>query len=333
MELLVVMVIILGVSVLVIPTVIHAIGSRRVDASAQLLQGALVGARDQAINANAPAGVRFLPNPANPNLLTTIVPLEIPPRYTEGLVNTFPSEIYSSAVTAWKPCLVLEEMPIYWHQDPLTNVWQPLPNPPTSWGMNIRAGDQVQIGVSHAFTVCGPIVPSDESFVSGRLQRVYTAPDGVTTYKGEPEYLQLVNGLDDNHDGFVDNGWDGIDNDGNGIIDDLPEWEAESWGSLGPQINSPYTIIRRPVPGNAAPTVLSAGVDVSQSTLPMASQSGSIDVMVRPDGLVELTSLYAAPSAVGLSQAQMRFWLGTQEDHRTITLWTKTGRIESDRDD
>ena len=31
-----------------------------------------------------------------------------------------------------------------------------------------------------------------------------------------PEFLFLVNGLDDNGDGYVDNGCDGIDNDGDG---------------------------------------------------------------------------------------------------------------------
>ena len=52
-----------------------------------------------------------------------------------------------------------------------------------------------------------------------------------------PEFLFLVNGLDDNRDGYVDNGWDGVDNDGDGIVDQVidsrnltSEWvETETW--------------------------------------------------------------------------------------------------------
>ena len=35
------------------------------------------------------------------------------------------------------------------------------------------------------------------------------------------EFLFLVNGMDDNDDGYIDNGWDGIDNDGDGIVDNV----------------------------------------------------------------------------------------------------------------
>ena len=52
-----------------------------------------------------------------------------------------------------------------------------------------------------------------------------------------PEFLFLVNGVDDNKDGYVDNGWDGVDNDGDGIVDQVipgvnpfGEWvEIETW--------------------------------------------------------------------------------------------------------
>ena len=43
----------------------------------------------------------------------------------------------------------------------------------------------------------------------------------MTTYN--PEILFVVNGIDDNHDGLVDNGWDGVDNDGDGIVDQVTE--------------------------------------------------------------------------------------------------------------
>src|SRR5271166_5925848 len=62
-ELLVVILIILLVSAVVLPTVIPAVSHRQVSEAARILQGALVGARDTAINNNAPAGIRLLPDP------------------------------------------------------------------------------------------------------------------------------------------------------------------------------------------------------------------------------------------------------------------------------
>ena len=62
-ELLVVILIILLVSAVVLPTVLPAISHRQVSEAARILQGALAGARDTAINNNAPAGIRLLPDP------------------------------------------------------------------------------------------------------------------------------------------------------------------------------------------------------------------------------------------------------------------------------
>ena len=73
-ELLVVMLIILLVSAVVLPTVIPAINHRQSSEAARILQAALVGARDAAINTNAPAGIRLLPDPVlngiNPSTAT-----------------------------------------------------------------------------------------------------------------------------------------------------------------------------------------------------------------------------------------------------------------------
>ena len=55
--------IILLVSAVVLPTVLPAISHRQVSEAARILQGALAGARDTAINNNAPAGIRLLPDP------------------------------------------------------------------------------------------------------------------------------------------------------------------------------------------------------------------------------------------------------------------------------
>ena len=56
---------------------------------------------------------------------------------------------------------------------------------------------------------------------------------------------------DDNSNGWTDEGWDGLDNNGNGQVDELAEWEAELWPTQivaqGVQ-NQTYAIERRPAP-------------------------------------------------------------------------------------
>ena len=107
-ELLVVMLIILLVSAVVLPTVLPAISHRQVSEAARILQGALVGARDTAINNNAPAGIRLLPDPVlngqslnapggtagvstlDPTRILAsnrYIPIQLAPDYSEGLVN------------------------------------------------------------------------------------------------------------------------------------------------------------------------------------------------------------------------------------------------------
>ena len=110
-ELLVVILIILLVSAVVLPTVLPAISHRQVSEAARILQGALAGARDTAINNNAPAGIRLLPDPVlngqslnapggtagvstlDPTRILAsnrYVPIQLAPDYSEGLVNVDP---------------------------------------------------------------------------------------------------------------------------------------------------------------------------------------------------------------------------------------------------
>ena len=72
-ELLVVILIIGVVSAVTLPTVLPALAHRQVSESARTLQAAIEGARDAAIRANAPRGIRLLPDPAFPN--STAVPM------------------------------------------------------------------------------------------------------------------------------------------------------------------------------------------------------------------------------------------------------------------
>jgi hypothetical protein len=182
-------------------------------------------------------------------------------------------------------------------------------NPPTSWYWNIRIGDKVQIastGIS--YTVVGPMnVVNPELFVNvgppgttPPIQRL--APNLTTTYN--PEILFLVNGQDDNVDGLVDNGFDGVDNDGDGVVDEVSsgliafpgEWvEPEKWQSSVLSLGTSqllatattfdlavrdlaYSITRRPVVvPQARETVLPSNVVVDLTTsLPIQTPSGSL---------------------------------------------------------
>lgn len=100
-ELLVVILIILLVSVVVLPTVIPAIAHHQVSEAARILQATLAGARDLALNNNAPAGIRLLPDPVFNGIDSTtgkldptrilvsnrFVPIQLAPGYSDGLAN------------------------------------------------------------------------------------------------------------------------------------------------------------------------------------------------------------------------------------------------------
>ncbi len=237
-ELLVVIVIILIVSVLTLPTVINALSHRQVSEGARIVQAELAGARDAAARDNAPHGVRFIPDQTAPIDLTKpltysrMIPISVPPRYTEGGLAIYDPASYADAIRTVNgypgvPCLVVEEAVL----SP-----QGTPNAPTSWYWNIRIGDKIQIANSGPwYTICGPMfTPNVEQFVN-------VGPPGTRSplQRGTmfPEFLLLMNGRDDNGDGWVDSGFDGVDNDlkyekDNNLpklTDDPREWEVEKW--------------------------------------------------------------------------------------------------------
>jgi hypothetical protein len=139
-----------------------------------------------------------------------------------------------------------------------------------------------------------------------------------------------VNGRDDNNNGWTDEGWDGLDNNGNGQVDELAEWEAELWPD---QIvaqgvhNQTYTIERRPAPAsNAREVALPTQVVVDLTTwnttrersrLPaqvVNRYTGYVDVLVYPNGTVAPATIYSSPASFGLSSAFIHFWLGERSD-------------------
>ncbi|MGC8641511.1 MAG: pilus assembly FimT family protein [Isosphaeraceae bacterium] len=411
-ELLVVITIILLVSAVALPSIISAFSHRQVSEAARILQGALVGARDSAIKNNSPSGIRLLPDPTlngvnpatgtvQPNMplaMNRIVPLDSAPDYSEGKVSVIKdvtgySPFTNAPGTMWNfpypypslpnpfgtgtvNVLMVEECPI----DPSTFIL----NEPTSWYWNIRVGDKIRIGDAGQFyTVIGPMTQQNpELFVNvgppgstaNLLSRAYVNPQNAGPFP--VEYLFVVNGLDDDNNGFVDNEWDGVDNDQNGVIDDFPEWtEAEQWagvlsGFMKPQwtgvllgstiilpngtpptsgvLNQPYTITRRPVLSSGAretalptnvvidATTWAAPPGVTQTVFPPYVQersrfpipalgfgstsqvvnpySGTIDIMVNPDGSVVPTTIYSSPTSFGLNGAFLHFWLAERSD-------------------
>ncbi len=386
-ELLVVMFIILLVSAVVLPTVIPAISHRQVSEAARILQAALAGARDTALNNNAPAGIRLLPDPVfngiNPSVnspATTFpnqldptfilasnrfVPMQLAPDYSEGLVSVLVTPPVFDTGTTFPyppslgggnyPVVAGTPGPILVLQQSVTNPSTGVVNPPTSWYWNIRIGDRIQInnaGIS--YTVVGPMsVVNPELFVNTGAPGTnppLTLTIGTVTY--HPEFLFLVNGIDDNNDGYVDNGWDGIDNDGDGLIDQvtdtlttpLTEWvETETWqGAIasGNSTNLPYTVTRRPaVAPGARETLLPSNVVVDltswnpgfynntapfntygitwvaeRSRLPVDPTTGYVDILINPNGTVMPTTVYSSPSSFGMASSFYHFWLSERGD-------------------
>src|SRR5271166_4680435 len=88
-ELLVVMLIILLVSAVVLPTVLPAISHRQVSEAARILQGALAGARDTAINNNAPGGTAGVSTLDPTRILASnrYIPIQLAPDYSEGYAD------------------------------------------------------------------------------------------------------------------------------------------------------------------------------------------------------------------------------------------------------
>lgn len=361
-ELMVVLLIVAIVSAVALPSVVSALRHRQVSEASRLIYGAIAGARDEAINANRPSGIRLVADPQfsgiGPATITTydssgnptvtpnpyagvldpnqvlacnrIVPLVPAPSYSEGFASIYPAYVYPNSITNGLPCLILEQ-----------SLLSPegLPNSPTSWYWNIRIGDKIQVNnAGPRYTVVGPIVtPNPEGFVNlgstgpnPPLPTVgptiaYGSPSSVVY----PDYLMLVNGGDDNGNGWTDEGFDGVDNDGNGVIDEAGEWEAEAWrGSLGGKVavNVAYSIDRRPVPGPDSRSVfLPSGIVIDLTTWGttlersrvgpfMDKTTGFVDIMAYPDGTVSPSSPYSSPSSFGMGSNFVHLWVSGRSD-------------------
>lgn len=336
-ELLVVITIVLAVSVLALPTVLSGLKDRQIGEAARILHAAIVGARDYAGNNGTPAGLRFFPDESigvNRLALGQIDPIkalacdrwiqtEIPGEYTTGLVSIHPGTNYTSITPL--PCLVLEEQPGHWEPSGTGYTWTP--NEPTNWWNTIRLGEQVRIK-GNKLTVCGPMATfNPELFVnaSASFTRTYRAPDG-SQVTANPQYLFLVNGKDDNGDGHADSGWDGLDNDGDGLLDEADEWEVEAWPATlnKTQQGLSHSIIRRPSPSpNQQATALPASVVIDLTTwgmtgershLPVNPYTGTVDLIIEPSGTVRPDLPYGVRSSQGMDSSLLHFWLADRGD-------------------
>jgi prepilin-type N-terminal cleavage/methylation domain-containing protein len=204
-------------------------------------------------------------DPTLPLAYNRIIPIQAAPNYSEGNVTVFVGAMPAAVANLLYPgpatpaipnptygntsALLAYQSVGTWQQPDPTKPYVFVPNPPTNWPYNIRVGDQIQINNAGPWlTIIGPmsVAPlqgNPEMFVNwgssglpSPLQVTIPSPDGQSITVNA-EFLLLVNGVDDNKDGWVDSGWDGVDNDGKNGIDDIGEWiEIEAWpGALGGQ--------------------------------------------------------------------------------------------------
>ncbi len=256
-ELLAVITIIVIISVIALPVIIPALSHRQVSEGARILQGSLAGARDQALHDNSPSGIRLLPDPAfplvylpngqidpnQPLVASRIIPIGPAPNYSEGAISQWQGALPAvvAALPYPGPGIPGNLNPTY-GQTSVLMVYESilddsgLINSPTSWFWNIRIGDKIQINNAGPwYTVVGPMTVTPAQGNSELFVNV-----GPTTVKSpllDPqgtgkacEFLLLVNGRDDNKNGWIDEGWDGVDNDAKNGVDDVGEWvELEKW--------------------------------------------------------------------------------------------------------
>lgn len=294
-ELLVVILIVGMVSAVVLPTVVSSLSHRQISESARLVQATVEGQRDAAIRANAPRGIRLMPDPAFPGSTTAadvplaynrLMTIEPAPDYSEGKVSitdpfTLPNPSAAQvAIPGSSPAAAYPPQALRIEESRVNGQGQP--NPRTSWAWNVRVGDRIRIGTAgKLYTICGPMVVlpgagNPEKFVN------YGPPGTVapmTRAGNDVEFLFVVNNHDDdgsgyNDDGWDGSGWDGKDSDNDGQIDEVTdgppvdrngdgqvdpnfrEWEVESWlGSELGTLDAPYTIKRLPVPTQGARVV------------------------------------------------------------------------------
>ena len=207
----------------------------------------------------------------------------------------------------------------------------------TSWAWNLRVGDKIQIanpqnasqpitpGTGNVYTIIGPVVdPNPDNYINYGAN----GPPSPSNYVNPPpEYLLLVNGVDDDGDGLVDNPFNGVSLNTN--------YEPEKW--LGAQVQESYSHYdgfapakpsirryvakRRPVPARGArETLFPANVVVDLTTwnltqersrIPVDGDARYIDILLDPSGQVIQSTRYSNPA--NFISPFLHFWLTDRE--------------------
>lgn len=212
-------------------------------------------------------------------------------------------------------------------------------NNPTSWYYNVRLGDAVRVS-GHDYIVCGPMEAANaEGYVT------IGAPGSLSPLDrgyGPVEFLYLVDAVDDNLDGIIDSGWNGLNDDLDGYTDEDDEWEVERWQGLAAAglESVPYSIMRRPSPMSNGAKQLPAGVvvDFAGSTFWGKSATDSIDVAIDQYGMARPLSPYAlAQTPLAAAAVSLRLCeLADETSAITLTVDAASGRVtveEQDEDD
>ena len=246
-ELLVVIAIILLLSAATLPQAYVAFAEREVSEAASLVQANISLTRDRAAGTGQPQGIRFLPDPDLTDTSSGVaggavasnrmVALSTPPNYSEGMVIPI-VEIYNAAPYRTHPDGDIRRLAIYGAKSEFVDSGGgpiELPLPPTSWYYNIRQGDTIRIGgAGNRFTIAGPMTigplvlppgarPNNPERFINRTDRlgVNDETDLALPNNGIYEVLYVVNGRDDNNNGYTDEQFDGIANNGFGPIDPM----------------------------------------------------------------------------------------------------------------
>lgn len=197
-----------------------------------------------------------------------------PPAYPNVMGGVYPFPSTLPATLGQVQVLMVEEAP---YQGGYVTP-NGLPNSPTNWMWNVRLGDKIKIGgTGRAYTVVGPCTinpwtsnQNSELFVNvgppgstSPLDRTCYRPNSSVFARYSPEFLFLVNGQDDDGDGWIDEGWDGANQNPpqsgprapglppyppgpyDGVNDNLIEWEDETWVGAYP----PFLVDTAQAPG------------------------------------------------------------------------------------
>jgi hypothetical protein len=263
-----------------------------------------------------------------------LIPLSMGSIYAEGRAS-----VHSSFPPGFVPPpgrLVLEEA---LHDE------SGLRNNPTSWWWNIRLGDVVRVA-DHDYIVCGPMeVDNAEGYVNVGNPGV---PSPLDRGVGPIEFLYLVNRVDDDRDGVVDSGWNGLDDDLDGVVDDSDEydadgnlvargeWEREKWLGLAAAglTSVSYQVTRRPTVDKQGATQLPSGlaVDFEGSRFWGRALAGPVDVICDQYGGLKLQARYGVlQTPLGAESIRLRIAELADEDASvTLEIDAKSGRVETE---